>query len=84
MATTKLTDLLKQYKAAKQAAINAYRTDDDDNFVESKTVRQAAKAAQTAAADAYNSEMQRLLDSKPTPEEAQQLTRIFQSAGLVM
>lgn len=83
MDITKISRLLQEYNAARQAAREALRRDDDDNFAEPKNIRQAATEAKNAAAAAYNAELDRLISSGLDQAEAKQLQEFHLRAGIV-
>jgi hypothetical protein len=77
METTKLAELIKNFNAANNASYDAHITDDDDNFIQPKAIRQAANQAKQQATDEYESEFNRLLNSGVSPEEAKTLRKFF-------
>lgn len=77
MNTTKLAELIKNFNEAKIAMSDAYATDDDDNFVQPKAVRLAARQAKEQAADEYDAEFNRLLNSGLTAADAETLQKFF-------
>jgi hypothetical protein len=77
METAKLVELINNFNAAKNAQYDAFVTDDDDKFVQPKAIRQAANQAKQQAANEYETEFNRLLNSGLTPEDAKVLQKFF-------
>ena len=77
METTKLAELIKNFNVAKDAQNDACATDDNDNFIQPKAIRQAAKQAKQQAAAEYEAEFNRLLNSGLTPADAKTLQKFF-------
>jgi hypothetical protein len=73
MDINKLSELSQAYKTARLAKFEAWRKDDDDNYVNSKEVRRLAAEAVETASEAYDIEFDRQIADGVTQDEAKQL-----------